>query len=349
MRDSLEFLFRQRFKGHEAPVDPGVWEGVQGQLAAGAPAPDQASMEDVFRERFQGHEMDVDPGVWSQIGSQLGHGVATGTVGTGANILGWAAAGIGVLALVGGVYVFSPDATDWTVAEIRTEARIEPSAQQPTSVVGEAAIEPRFEEKAPVNSAAPSVVAATATPAQYGAHVPDADRTDEESTPKNATQRVSGNVETIVPHEIEPTAGEAFVQRIITDLTEQVKEEVMSRSSGSETAPPAAGSEPREEVTDVTERAVPREPSLFLQNTFTPNGDGVNDTYTVSTEGFERMIIKVFSVKNNQLVFSTNTNEPWTGDNCEDGYYLLAVEAMTYEGRLVTKGQVVWLNRTPQN
>ncbi len=160
---------------------------------------------------------------------------------------------------------------------------------------------------------------------------------------------MTGIVETIVPNEIEPTAGEAFVQRIITDLTEQVKEDVMSRSSGSDTSTPAAGSEPREEVTDVTERTVPREPSLFLQNTFTPNGDGVNDTYTVSTEGFERMIIKVFSVKNNQLVFSTNTNEPWTGDNCEDGYYLLAVEAMTYEGRLVTKGQVVWLNRTPQN
>jgi hypothetical protein len=61
------------------------------------------------------------------------------------------------------------------------------------------------------------------------------------------------------------------------------------------------------------------------------------------------VLVKVFAMKNNQLVFSTHSGEAWTGANCEDGMYLVAVEALTPDGRSVTEGKVVWLNRTPMN
>ncbi|MBK7295380.1 MAG: hypothetical protein IPI91_01375 [Flavobacteriales bacterium] len=39
---SLEMndLFRERFQGHESPVDPGAWDAIQSKLAMGAPAAD---------------------------------------------------------------------------------------------------------------------------------------------------------------------------------------------------------------------------------------------------------------------------------------------------------------------
>lgn len=341
MRDSLEFLFRQRFKSHESAVESGTWEAIQGKLTSAATTPDQRTMKDLFRERFQEHEVQVDPALWDTISSQLGHATAVGTVGSGSAILGWAAAGIGAIALIGGVYLMSTDDAAPPIVETRTEQPMAPGVQQQEAPIAELVVEPIAERSVPDMIDEQKSMGTTAA-IDPGAIV-------ERPVAKSVTPRESDTIETIVPNIIEPTAGEVFVQKIITDLTEQVKEEVLASPERSVSTNPSVAADQTSSTGPAADRDTRQEPKLFLQNTFTPNGDGVNDTYTVSMEGFERMIIKVFSVKNNQLVFSTNTSEPWTGDNCEDGYYLLAVEAMTAEGRLVSKGQVVWLNRTPQN
>ena len=137
------------------------------------------------------------------------------------------------------------------------------------------------------------------------------------------------------------------MDHIIAEITDKVEEEV--RTS---TPPLGSGSNPQ----NLTATAPIEEPVLsapiakpFMPNTFTPNNDGVNDHYVVPMEGFTSMLLRVYSLKNNQLVFSTNSGEPWTGANCEDGMYLVAVEAMTTDGRVVSEGKVVWLNRTGMN
>ena len=90
-------------------------------------------------------------------------------------------------------------------------------------------------------------------------------------------------------------------------------------------------------------------PEIFMANTFTPNGDQINDTYEVSPDGFAQLQMRVMSMKNDRLVFSTNTGEPWTGEGCEDGMYVVVVEAVTKEGRPVSKAKVVWLTRERMN
>lgn len=137
------------------------------------------------------------------------------------------------------------------------------------------------------------------------------------------------------------------VERILEALAEQAKEE----------APEVRVVTPPERSTPGGDDTLPEEavqqrpelPKLFMPNVFTPNNDGINDTYQVMGDGFEKMLVKVFAMKNNQLVFSTSNGEAWTGANCEDGMYLVAVEALTPDGRSVTEGKVVWLNRTPMN
>ena len=68
---SLEMndLFRERFQGHESPVDPGAWDAIQSKLAMGAPAADPVIK--LFQEKFQGHEAPVDPSAWSNISLSL--------------------------------------------------------------------------------------------------------------------------------------------------------------------------------------------------------------------------------------------------------------------------------------
>jgi len=137
------------------------------------------------------------------------------------------------------------------------------------------------------------------------------------------------------------------VEQIIQELAAQARQE----AAKPETVPTPVDvvSLPVEPEEVVEEGAAVEVPKLFIPNVFTPNGDGVNDSYQVVGEGFERILVKVFAMKTNQLVFSTNAGEAWTGVNCEDGMYLVAVEALTADGRAITEGKVVWLNRTPMN
>lgn len=86
-----------------------------------------------------------------------------------------------------------------------------------------------------------------------------------------------------------------------------------------------------------------------MPNTFTPNGDGVNDTYTVDGDGYASIMLRVYSMKTNSLVFTTNSGQPWTGEGCEDGMYMVAMEAHTPDGRSTTEGKVVWLTRNRMN
>lgn len=128
------------------------------------------------------------------------------------------------------------------------------------------------------------------------------------------------------------------VEAIIQQITERTKTEALANEVKE---PETLAEQPVERAEEALE--------LFMPNTFTPNGDGVNDTYELSMEGYERMSVRVLSLKTDKLVFSTMTGEPWTGAGCEDGMYVVVVEAVAEDGRSLSKAKVVWLTRERMN
>ncbi|RZL61861.1 MAG: gliding motility-associated C-terminal domain-containing protein, partial [Pedobacter sp.] len=54
-------------------------------------------------------------------------------------------------------------------------------------------------------------------------------------------------------------------------------------------------------------------PKIEIPNTFTPNGDGINDTWNIpSISAFEKPKLQVIN-RNGQLVYETRNAEPWDG------------------------------------
>jgi hypothetical protein len=345
MKDKVDKLFQDRFSGHEMPVDPALWAAIEGQLLVSAATTDPVN--ELFKERFQGHELPVDPAVWDGIGRQLGHTPAppaTTTVWT------WAASAAAVVVVGAGLW--------WGTSE--NAAPLAEQRTAPSTVVAPPA------EQTP-NEAAPSTPAPTqataaaqaaltnVTPkaARPNAGAPEPIEADQPTTlpvgeegPATPTPPPAPKLVTPPPvmagqqqaPNSTPAADPQRVEAIIQEITERTKSEALA----------AEVKEPEpltEQPVERTEEAL----ELFMPNTFTPNGDGVNDTYELSMEGFERMSVRVLSLKNDKLVFSTMTGEPWTGAGCEDGMYVVVVEAVAEDGRSLSKGKVVWLTRERMN
>jgi gliding motility-associated-like protein len=78
---------------------------------------------------------------------------------------------------------------------------------------------------------------------------------------------------------------------------------------------------------------------LFIPNAFTPNGDGINDTWFIETlEAYPHAEVKVFN-RYGQMVFDNNgVNKPW------DGKFKgipLSAGAYTYLIDLKNKSQII--------
>jgi outer membrane biosynthesis protein TonB len=347
MKDSMNTLFQQRFQGHEAPVDAGVWEGIQQQLIAAAPAAD--AVNDLFRERFQGHETPVDPSAWANISGQLGHSAAAGGVGSA---WAWVASGVAAVVVTAATVLWEPGQN---------------TAQQATAVVEQTNSAPasRIQPAAADREVEPATAASEKAPAPKVRMVKQAapkQKPSEDRAKAVEPASTPASEQLPLPLAIDGPGtekdGPAVVSEIITVLEEQVKQQPL-------TAEPEPGSASKPANTTKTNNEVsidggpsgetietttqPALPKLFMPNTFTPNGDGVNDTYMVDGASYAALFVRVYSLKSNALVFSTNSGEPWTGDGCEDGMYMVAVEAHTAEGRTTTEGKVVWLNRNRIN
>ena len=69
-----------------------------------------------------------------------------------------------------------------------------------------------------------------------------------------------------------------------------------------------------------------KEANLFYANAFTPNGDKLNDTFTVSGQFIVKMNLKIFD-RWGAMIFYTEKNEPWDGRS---------------EGKLLQEGPYIW-------
>ncbi len=105
---------------------------------------------------------------------------------------------------------------------------------------------------------------------------------------------------------------------------------------------------------DGTERTLPRiievkqGPELFVPNSFTPNGDGVNDSYLVRGSGIESFSMTIINSKGKVVFQTTNINEAWnfdgTSNELANEYYTAVIRAIGVDGRPITKNQRLTIN-----
>jgi gliding motility-associated-like protein len=69
-----------------------------------------------------------------------------------------------------------------------------------------------------------------------------------------------------------------------------------------------------------------KQANLYAPTAFTPNGDGLNDTFSVGGQFIVKMELRIFD-RWGTLVYASQKNEPWNG---------------TREGKPLTDGAYVW-------
>ena len=74
---------------------------------------------------------------------------------------------------------------------------------------------------------------------------------------------------------------------------------------------------------------------LYVPNTFTPNGDGMNDFFNMSGYGFESFELLIFNRWGNVVKTITDINDSWDGTfngrNCQDGVYTWKLRAIDFD------------------
>jgi len=81
--------------------------------------------------------------------------------------------------------------------------------------------------------------------------------------------------------------------------------------------------------------------SLYVPNTFTPNGDGINDTFGVAGEAVKDFNIQVYNRWGEKIFESENANVRWDGtfkgENVPIGAYVYKITAQGATGKKVNK------------
>jgi gliding motility-associated-like protein len=85
--------------------------------------------------------------------------------------------------------------------------------------------------------------------------------------------------------------------------------------------------------------------SIYIPNSFTPNGDGLNDTFGVYGEAIQGFRIQVFNRWGQMIFESTDVNLRWNGiydgQQVPQGSYVYRVVASGITGKTTTRDGTV--------
>jgi gliding motility-associated-like protein len=85
--------------------------------------------------------------------------------------------------------------------------------------------------------------------------------------------------------------------------------------------------------------------ALYIPNTFTPNGDGMNDSFGVAGEAIQEFNIQVYNRWGQKVFESADANGRWDGSyqgqKAPEGSYVYKLSAKGIDGKRITReGQV---------
>lgn len=86
---------------------------------------------------------------------------------------------------------------------------------------------------------------------------------------------------------------------------------------------------------------------IFIPNAFSPNGDGINDTFQLKGVGVKEVSFRVYSRTGQSLYYSTDPNFLWdglvNGEPIEDGSYYYLLSVTTVFGETLEFNDVVFI------
>ena len=79
---------------------------------------------------------------------------------------------------------------------------------------------------------------------------------------------------------------------------------------------------------------------IVIPNIFTPNGDGINDEYFITSSGLTEFDLKIFNRWGTLLFATVDKNKKWSGDGHSDGTYFFLLKAKSSTKDYSTHGTV---------
>lgn len=263
--------------------------------------------DDIFRESLENAGTSVPPGVWEGVSSSIGSSAAV--AGVAVKTAFWMKAAIIAVAVSAGAFA-AYNFIDKDV--VASEQPIPSSSIAPT----ETPTVDQEEENNNTNQVQSNPVTGTgkvSNPIKGQTNQnPDDIKVD------NDDHKISG-----------PNQEYGIDANLVNP---NIKNEVTNPKSKSDNVNPDA--EPQDEIVKPFEKPeytyIKDSSYIFIPNSVTPNGDGINDTYMIKLVGEEKVEIIVYSISNEILFRTTNKYMGWdcklkNGEDAPEGTYLVKV------------------------
>ena len=303
---------------------------------------DKDPIKDLFREKLQSHEVMPSKAVWSNVSSSLGHSAASAS-GLGApSILKIAAVAVGVTtAGVASYFYFNSEESSPKVTEkivLQEEVLDEPLSSETLEVEqkDKSSSEPIIQSETPTISnrqisevkdqeSQPDLTAQESLPVS----IPSEKQADFDVQENTITENVITSPSSL--EETEPVEENVSLVNNVLETPEVLEQEII-------------------QALESDEAVLPAEENIVLPNIFTPNGDRVNDLFSIEMSEKSEFQIIVLDAKN-QIVFKSNdSNFEWDGTMLSGapapaGNYLYYFSAKDMAGNDVTKSSILKIQR----
>lgn len=273
--------------------------------------------DDIFKQSLENASSQVPSGVWEGVSSSIGAGTAVGAGTVAVKAALWvkaaiAAAVIGTVAVV--TYQLSDNKPSENVKIEETKSGIQTPELKNQVIENTPSSEITQTEPTILTEEATSK---NATPSAKGLKSNEMPSSTANKFDKNDHYySIDANLENIPDMEHLNQLKNQQSQNVPVDKVE-------GKSNPSNETKQKAPSEPVSTVID----------SSFVEfpNAVTPNGDGINDVYTIKMVGEEYVLIQIFDVSYNKLFETTNKYKGWNctlpnGELAPEGVYIVKVQ-----------------------
>lgn len=302
-------------------------------------------LQEVLSKKFEGMEVDVDPAIWNAVNTSI-QGNASADIGSNAGVAGtgkaltWLAWFGGAALIVGTLFFYNPSTEDKEVSS-SIEEQLSPVQEKAQNVESTEEIVTTIETEEDLTKPAQhanNAIVGTPTIADIPVDEQKVSSNDEAVKGNHAENGVDNTGGDDTDHGSDSgsaTEDNADERSKLPVQDPAVEEDVLPQN---------------ELYVEDTER-IENEQILLIErplpNVFSPNGDGVNDSYSPVFNSEAQGLYKVLSMSSGEVIFeSENLSEGWSGIDrsggpVKPGNYLYIVSVRLPDGTTDEATQLV--------